>query len=69
MIISEKIENIVLDILLPKSKPLTVWIIYRPSNQVDFVDHFNNALGKLPFQSKEIYRLGDFNNNLFFEGY
>ena len=36
--------------------------------QVDFIDHFNNALGKLPFQSNEIYLLRDFNTNLFFEG-
>ena len=47
--ISENIENIVLHILLPKSKPITVGIIYRPLNHVDFVDHFNNALGKLSF--------------------
>ena len=67
--ISENIENIVLDILLPKSRPTTVGIIYRPSNQVDSVDHFNNALGKLTFQSNEIYLLGDFNINLFFEGH
>ena len=67
MIISEKIENIVLDILLPKSKPITVGIIYRPPNQVGFIDHFNNALGKLPFQWNEIYLLGDFNVNLFSE--
>ena len=42
-------------------------IICRPTNQVDFIDHFNNTLGKLPFQSNEIYLLGDFNINLFFE--
>ena len=30
--ISENIENIVLDILLPKSKPIAVGIIYRPPN-------------------------------------
>ena len=58
--ISENIENTVLDILLPKSKPITAGIIYRPPNQVDFIDHFNNAIGKLPFQSNEIYLLGDF---------
>ena len=63
--ISENIENIFLDILLPKSKLITVGIIYRPPNQVDFIDHFNNALGKLPFQSNEIYLLGYFNINLF----
>ena len=67
--ISENIENIVLDILLPKSKPIIMGIIYRPPNQVDFIDHFNNALGKLPFQSNEIYLLRDFNIYLFFEGH
>ena len=55
--------------LLPKSKPITVGIIYSSPNQVDFIDHFNNVLGKLPFQSNEIYLLGDFNINLFFEVY
>ena len=44
-------------------------IICRPPNQVDFIDNFNNALRKLPFQSDEIYLLGDFNINLFFEGH
>ena len=62
-------ENIALDILLPKSKPITVGIIYRPTNHVDFINHFNNARGKLPSQSNEIYLLGDFNINLFFEGH
>ena len=61
------IENNVIDILLPKTKLITVGIIYRPPNQVDFTDHFNNALGKLPFQSNEIYLLEDLNINLFFE--
>ena len=68
-IIPENIENIVIDILLPKTKPITLGIIYRPPNQVDFIDHFNNALGKLPFQSNEIYLLGDFNMNLLFKGH
>ena len=43
--------------------------INRPPNQVDFVDNFDNALGKLPFQSNEIYLLRDFKINLFFEGH
>ena len=62
-------KNTVLDILLPKSKPVTVSIIYRPSNQVDFIDHFQNALGKFHFQSNEVYLLGDVNLNLFFDGH
>ena len=44
-------------------------IFYRPPNQVDFIDHFNNEIGKFLFQSNEIYLLGDFNINLFFEGH
>ena len=67
--ISENIENIVIDILLPKSKPIPVGIIYRPPIQVDFIGHFNNGLGRLPFQFNEIYLVGDFNIYLFFEGH
>ena len=47
--IYRNMENIVLDILLPKSKSITVGII------------FNNALGKLRFQPNEICLLRDFN--------
>ena len=49
--------------LLAKWKPITVNLspIWRPPNEVDFIDHFNNALEKLLFQSTEIYLLGDFN--------
>ena len=42
-------------------------IICRPHNQVDFIDNFNNALRKLPFQSNEIYLLGDFNIKKYFK--
>ena len=57
--------------LLAKSKPITVNLspIWRPPNEVDFIDHFSNVLEKLLFQSIEIYLLGDFNNDLFFEGH
>ena len=63
--VSQNLENIVLDILLPKSNPMNVGIIYKAPNQVDFIDHFNNALGKLPFQFNEIHLLGDSNIDLF----
>ena len=44
-------------------------IIYKPPNELDFIDHFNNALDKLPFQSNGIYLLGDYNIDLFSEGH
>ena len=67
--ISKNIENIVLDILLPKLKPITLGIIHRPPNQEYFINHFNNAVGKLLFQSNEVYLLRGFNINLLFEGH
>ena len=33
----EEIENIFSEILLPKNKPITVGIIYRPPNQNNFL--------------------------------
>ena len=66
--LSEKFENILIDILSPKSKPITLGIIYRPPDQSSVIDDFNIALKELASQGKETCFLGDFNINLFFEG-
>ena len=66
--LNENFENILIDILLPKSKPITLDIIYRPPDQASFIDDFNIALKELASQGNETYFLGDFNMNLFFEG-
>ena len=34
----KEIENLIFDILLPKSKPITTGVFYRPPNQVEFMD-------------------------------
>ena len=34
----KEIENLVFDILLPKSKPITIGVFYRPPNQAEFKD-------------------------------
>ena len=65
--LSENFENILIDILLPKSKPITLGIIYRPPEKSSFIDDFNIVLKELPSQRNETYFLGDFNINLFFE--
>ena len=38
------IEDIFFDILLPKTKPIFVGIIYRPPNSINFLECFNNHL-------------------------
>ena len=38
--LSENFENILIEILLSKSKPITLGIIYRPPDQSSFIDDF-----------------------------
>ena len=63
------LENILVDFLLPESKPITLDIIYRPPEQWSFIDDFKIALKELASQCNEVYFFGDFNVNLFFEGH
>ena len=67
-VFSKDIENIMFDILLPKTKPFTVGIFYRPPNQNNFVDKISIDFNKLLPEEKEIYFLGDFNINILFNG-
>ena len=67
--LSENFENILTEILLPKSKPITLGIIYRPPDQSSFIDDFNIASKELASQGNKTHFLGDFNINLFFEGH
>ena len=64
--LSQNFENVLIDILLPKSKPIILGIIYRPLEQSSSTDDFNIALKELASQRNETYFLGDL--NLFFEG-
>ena len=51
--------------LLPKTKPITAEIIYRPCNQNNFLQTLNENFAKLDTLKKELYILGDFNINLY----
>ena len=57
--LSERFENILIDILLPKSKPITLGIIYRLPDQSSFIDDFNTALKELGSQGNETYFFAD----------
>ena len=58
----KEIENLVFDILLPKSKAITVGVFYRPPNQAEFTDLMVKIFSNLNLKDNEIYLLGDFNN-------
>ena len=63
--ISDEIENIVFDMLLPKTKPILVGFLYRPPDQSKFLDKLSTAISRSnTFDNQEVYILGDFNINL-----
>ena len=55
------IETIFIEIFLPKTKPMTVGIVYRPPSQASFLETMNEHFYKLDTINKETYILGDFN--------
>ena len=58
------IENIFFELLLPNTKPVVVGPIYRPPNQANFMEIFNENLSKVDTNNVKTYILGDFNINL-----
>ena len=63
--ISDNIENILIDLLFPKTKPISVGIIYKPASQSQFLQQMITEFEALDLDN-EIYVLGDFNINLLF---
>ena len=59
------IKNIFFEILLPKTSPITVSIMYRPPSQTNFLEILNMTFEKVDVDKKEIYILGDFNINMY----
>ena len=61
----DNIENIFIDLLFPKTKPISVGIIYKPPSQSQFLQQIITEFEALDLDN-EIYVLGDFNINLLF---
>ena len=59
------IKNIFFEVLLPKTRPVTVGIMYRPPSQTNFLEILNMTFEKVDIDKKEIYILGDFNINMY----
>ena len=65
---SNELENIFVDILLPKAKPILVGILYNPFKP-EYLSKLSAAItGTDNFDNQEVYILGDFNINLWHEG-
>ena len=59
------IETIFIEIFLPKTKPMTVGIVYRPPSQTSFLETMNEHFYKLDTINKETCILRDFNINVY----
>ena len=66
--LSKDIEYIFFDVLLPKTKPFSVGIFYRPPSKANFLELLTDDFVNLSPESNELYILGDFNINLFHQG-
>ena len=53
--------------MFPKTKPITVGVIYKPPDQTRFLEHIIKEF-EILFLNDENYVLGDFNINLIFKG-
>ena len=59
----KEIENLVFDILLPKSKPIAIGVFYRFQNQGKCMDLMVKNFSNLNLKNNEVFN--DFNINLF----
>ena len=61
----KKIENVIFDINLPKSKPIAKGVFYRPPSQANYMELLIvKNFSHLNLKDNEIYLLCDFNINL-----
>ena len=61
---SQGIEHVFINLFIPKMKPISIGIFYRPPGQDNFLEILTNDLNLLDIGRNEIYLLGDFNINL-----
>ena len=62
-ILSKKVEIILLDLLLWKTKPISLGIVYRPPKDADLLKLFEEILNSLDILENETFVLGDMNIN------
>ena len=59
---SNQAENIFFDMLLPKTKPILIGVLYRPPDHSKFLDKLSTAISEADnFDDQQVYILGDLN--------
>ena len=56
---SNEIENIFVELFIPKTRPITVRIVYKPLDQTRFLEILSTSLNSLNMLSEEWHILGD----------
>ena len=66
--LSEEIENISFDLLLPKTKPISIVIVYKPPTDNHFLDYLSRGLNDFNLIENDLFILGDNNINILNNG-
>ena len=62
---SSEIENIFFDILLHRTKPILVGVLFRPPDQSRFLERLSSAISNSSnSDNQEVYIVGDLKINL-----
>ena len=64
--LSDNLENIFIDLLFRKTKPIFIAILYKPPRQTRFLEHMVTDFESLELNN-ELYIHGDFNIDLLFK--
>ena len=59
--ISNEVENIFIELLIPKTKPLTFGTIYKPPDQLRFLETLSDSLNTPNILNEEWHILGGLN--------
>ena len=62
--LSDEIENISFDLLLPKTKPISIAIVYKPPTDNHFLDYLSKGLNDFNLMENDIFIIGHTNINI-----
>ena len=65
---AEEIENISFDLLLPKTKPISIAIIYKPPTDNRLLDYLSKGFNDFNLMENYLFILGDTNINILVNG-
>ena len=56
------------DLLLPKTKPISIAIVYKPPTDNDFLEYLSKGLNDFNIMENDLFILGDTNINILNNG-